>query len=444
MLRRAVAAAVLVLVFALAAGCTASSEEVRPPADQLDFPTGLAVSPDESVLFVVGANSELRYDSGTVLAIDLARVDDIADAWVADPAAIPEDCDPDPTFSETLSCEESLFLIEAAGVRIGNFATRVGLQDLGGGALRLVVPVRGDPSITTIDWDPGASVLRCGEGDGFPLCDDEHRLSRFAADDDEQIEDEPYDVFVDSFGEWAMTTHLSSGTVTLADLPAGGSPALADVLGGLFAADATGRRGSVGIAGRTPGQPDDIVYVGSLSESRIQTFTVARPGTGSPLLVPGAYFFLDSVGELGGASSDTRAIAFGQGGDVGYFMNREPPSVTVVDTSIGPTGTPRNVIAGATDICREASALAVADVGDGERAFVSCFQSGQLYVVDPRAGVEVEAITQIGRGPFGVAAAPGRARLYVANFFENTIAVVELAPGETQYRVVLRIGIPTT
>jgi hypothetical protein len=438
MLRRATALVTITL-----AGCTASSEEVRPPSDQLSFPTGLAISPDESTLFVVGANSELRYDSGTIFAIDLADVDDIANAWIADDT-IPEDCDPDVTFAETLSCTR--FVDGAPAVRIGNFATRIAIQDKGGGDLRLIVPVRGDPSLTYVEWSGADRALTCGDESGFALCDDDHRLSRFLDDDDlPQIDEEPYDVFVDSLGEWAAVTHLSGGTVTLADLPAGGTPMLTDVVDGLFGADPEGRRGSVGIAGRTPGQPDDILYVGSLSESRIQTFTIARPGGGTPVLVPGGYFFLDSVGPGGGFSSDTRAIGFGAGGDVGYFMNREPPSVTVVDTAIDETGTPRNAVIGTTDICREGSGMTIADVGDGERVFVTCFQDGELYVVDPRAGVDVEAITQIGRGPFGVVAAPGRNRLYVTNFFENTVAVVDLTPGApTRYRVVLRFGLPAS
>ncbi|HMG56402.1 MAG TPA: hypothetical protein VK601_23040, partial [Kofleriaceae bacterium] len=57
-----------------AAGCTASSEDVRPPPDQLSFPTGLAVSPDGNALFVSNANSELRYDSGSIGVVDLTIV----------------------------------------------------------------------------------------------------------------------------------------------------------------------------------------------------------------------------------------------------------------------------------------------------------------------------------------------------------------------------------
>ena len=51
---------------ALISACTASSEEVGPPKDELYFPTGMALSPDNSVAFVVNANSELRYNSGSI------------------------------------------------------------------------------------------------------------------------------------------------------------------------------------------------------------------------------------------------------------------------------------------------------------------------------------------------------------------------------------------
>ena len=432
------------LGLALAAACTASSEEVRPPGDQFFFPTGVAVTPDESTLFVLSANSELRYDSGTISVIDLGHVDDIVDAWLTG-GTVPSGCDVDTSFSETIECDEASFLSTDAAVRIGNFATNIAMQDKGGGDLRLVIPVRGDPSVTWVDWDGASKSLSCGGGEGFELCSDANRLTKFESvqDEDVQISEEPYGAFVDSAGQWAVITHLTSGTATLVDLA--GTPALSDNLTGLFAADRFGRRGSIGVAGRTPGQPDDLVYVTSSSENRVQTFAIARTGEDDrPRLLPSEYFFLDRVGANGGGSSDTRAVAFSADGSRGYFMNRLPPSLAVVDTSLAPDGFPTNQVIGATDICREGSSLAVSDVGEGERAFISCFQSGQLYVVDPSADVHVEAIAPVGRGPFSVAVAPGRKRLYVSNFYENTVAVVDLTPGSvTQYRTVLRIGLPS-
>ncbi len=439
-------AAAFVVGLGLAQGaCTASSEDVRPPDNALFFPTGVVISPDESVLFVLSANSELRYDSGTVSVVDLARVDAVLDGWLGG-AGVPAGCDRDPSYAETIACDEAPFLIAGAGARTGNFASTLALQDRGGGDLRLVIPVRGDPSVTWIDWSASAQRLSCSDASGFALCDDDHRLTRMRGDAAlPEIPTEPFGVYVDSQNQFATITHLTSGTVTLVDMPLDGTPVLADAVTGLFAPDpSTGARGAMAVAGRTPGAEGNRVYVTSRSEGRVQTFVVARPSgaAGLPTLVPSEYFFLTAIGQ-NETGNDARAIGFGAGGDRAYIVNREPPSVAVVDTALTATGVPRNRIIGGTDICREASALAVGDLGAGERIFVSCFQDGEVYVVDPAGAVDVEAVTTVGRGPFGVALSPTRQRLYVTNFFENTIAVVDVTPGAvTQYRVVMRIGTP--
>jgi YVTN family beta-propeller protein len=81
------------------------------------------------------------------------------------------------------------------------------------------------------------------------------------------------------------------------------------------------------------------------------------------------------------------------------------------------------------------------DSGDGDRAYVTCFQDGQLYVVDPRGLSTVEDIITVGRGPFSVVASPSRKKVYVTNFLEDTIAVIDTSPTSPFYnRVVLRIG----
>jgi DNA-binding beta-propeller fold protein YncE len=425
----------------LVTGCTASAAEVRPPADELFFPTGLAVSPDERHLFVVNANSQLTYDSGTVLAIDLGEVDEAVDRWLVD-GEIRDGCERDPSFPDIIECDEAEFIEAGAGVRIGNFAANVAIQQRAGADLRLVVPVRGDPSVTWINWDDESGTLDCGDSGGFPLCDEDHRLTRFRGDDSlPQIDDEPYGVYVDSESQYAAVTHLVAGAVTLVDL-AGSSPELTDQAENLFFANSFGAVGSVGVAGRRPGGPGDLLYVTSRSENRVQTFGVVRAG-GVPRLTLSSFFLLDSLGALAQASTDARGIAFSADGDRAYVLNRLPPTVALIDTRLDAQGFPVNDIDGGADICREAVGIVVADVGDGERAYVSCFQDGELYVVDRRGGMHVEEVTTIGRGPFGIAAAPGRARLYIANFFDDSISVVDLTPGvPNRYRVALRIGVP--
>jgi DNA-binding beta-propeller fold protein YncE len=440
----------------LGAACTADSEEVRPRERELTFPTGIAVDPNDRVAFIASANSELRFDSGTITVLELETVQTTINQWIMG-GAVPSDvcgedgepcCEKDPDRRETLTCDESLFIRLGASVRIGNFATDISIQKLDEPNLRVFVPTRGDPSVAWADWDD--TRLSCGPGTEFPLCDDEHRLS-FAQNDAglQGLGEEPFGVFADSAGEFAMVTHMTnvanSPQVTLIDSPKNGPAVITDMLSGVFAADpTTGIRGATGIAGRAPNQPNDIVYVGSRSEDRIQTFSVGRPINGAPpFLLPSGWFFLDAVGGNTGGSSDTRGMQFSADGSRLYLVNRRPPSLQILDTSIGPTGLPLNRAIGATDICRQASTVSISGTGDAERAYVTCFQDGQIYVVDPRQGVVVEDIVLVGRGPYGVATAPSRNLLFVTNFLEDTVAVVDIAPDSaTRNRVVLRIGKP--
>ena len=424
------------------AGCTASAEEVRPPADQLFFPTGAAVSPDDQFLFVANGNSELRYDSGSISVIDLNRVDAYVNDWIT-AGVFPDGCQPDPDRRETLQCPESFLMITEAGARVGNFATDISVQDTGGGTARLFVPTRGDPSVAWVDWDGGK--LSCNNAaQGFALCDEAHRLSYVGNNPDVGLmPDEPFDSFADSAGQFAVITHLTSGAVTLIDSPIGADAVIADVLDGLFLPDElTGLRGTTGIAGRAPTLNNDIIYVGSRAEDRIQMLTVGRPVSGQrPSLIPGNYFFLNLVGGTSGGSTDSRSISFSPTGDRMYLINRRPPSLQIYDTSLGATGFPKNVGIGATDICRQASTLSVMDTGDGERAYVTCFQDGQLYIVDPRGIAFVEDIVLVGRGPYSVVASPARKKIFVTNFLEDTVAVIDVSPTSAFYnRVVLRIG----
>lgn len=436
---------VLALLLAAPAACTASATAVEPPADQIFFPTGMGIAPDDSVLFVANANSELQYDSGSISVLDLAVIDQVIAGWTGPTTDIPDGCNQDTDFRETLICDETQFMRPDAGVRVGNFATDIAVQDTGSGTFRLIVPTRGDPSITWIDYD--GTKLSCDQtGDNFGLCDDAHRLSYVHNDPNlAQIPEEPFAAFVDSAGEYAMVTHLDTSSVTLVQSPKGGQAQVADVLTGFFNPDPnTGLVGATGIAGRSPSATGDIIYVGSSSEDRIQTFTVGNPvDDAPPFLLPGNWFFLDAVGVDAGGSTDTRGMAFSPTGNLLYLLNRNPASLQIIDTSLDETGFPRNTGVGATAVCRSSSTIAVLDPGDGERAYLTCFQDGSIWIADASDEGTVEDILTVGRGPYAIVAAPTRHEVFVTNFLEDTIAVIDVAPGSpTRNRVVLRIGIP--
>ena len=435
---------VFLLVCAPLVACTASSNEVHPHETDdkaIFYPTGLGIAPDDSVLFLANANSELRYDSGSVIVLDLSVADQVAGAWTSGHTA-PDGCFPDADHRETLICSEERFVIGGAGARIGNFATDIAVQDFkAGGPLRLIVPTRGDPSVAWIDWD--GSKLSCSNTPGFSLCDESHRLAYVHNDPNVGLlPDEPFDAFAGK--DFAVVTHLTTGAITLIDSPQGQDATIADVQFGLFAADPlTGLRGSTGVAGRGD---TGLVYVGSRSEDRIQTISVGRPinsDVAPPYIIPESYFFLDLVGGNSGGATDTRGMTFSSNGDRMYLLNRRPPSLQVFDTSLDPGGAPRNKGIAATDICRDASTLAVLDSGDGDRVYETCLSDGEVYVIDPRGNATVEDIISVGRGPYSVVAAPTRKKIYVTNFLEDTVAVVDVDPtSPTHDRVVLRIGEP--
>ncbi len=422
----------------LSAGCPATSEEVRPPSDQFYFPTGMAISPDQELLFVANANSDLRYDGGTVIPVSLDRLDAVVNEWLST-GSLPSgrDCEVDLMVPYTLVCNEREAVLTDRGVRIGNFVTDLQIQALEDGErLRIFTAVCGDPSLTWADWN--GEDMECGGDADFPECNDEHRLTQLRNDDDlSGIPDEPYALHVDSVNGYVLVTHLTSGSVTLAAAPPGGEPPiLSDALGNLFAPDpVTGIRGAVGAAGRLPGTSGDRIYITSRSESRVQILTVLR-SAGWPVLVSAEYFFLNRVLP----STNGRDIAFSADGNSAYIINRSPPMLHIIDTSLNDQGVPKNDLRAGVEICPEASNLAIGDAGRGERVYVACFRNGQVWVVDPVGGV-VDAIIDVGRGPYSLVASSDRKRLYVTNHLEDTIGVIDLTPeSTTENRVVLRLG----
>lgn len=423
------------------AACTASSDEVRPPTDQLFFPTGVALTPDESSLAVANANSELRYDSGTLSLLDLALVDTVTNDWLTN-QIVPDGCKRDPLSPATLECDEARFIRTEGGVRLGNFATSIATQAFANGAYRFIVPVRGDPSVTWVDGN-GPALTCSADGVPFALCDDAHRLTTIQDNDTNGVLiEEPFGVYADSMAGYAVVAHLTTGALTLLDSQGGAPTQIADVVTGLFGADSSGLRGATAVAGRTPGNPNGLIYAVARSEDRVQMLTVGRQaGSPAPFLLPTGYFFLDAVGGTSGGSSDSRGLAFSNNGDRMYVLNRRPPTVQVYDTSLDETGVPKNRGLAATDVCRNASGLTVANVGDGDRAYVSCFADGTINVIDPRGGAMLTRVITVGRGPYALAISPVHRKLYVSNFLEDTIGVIDLAPGSASAdRVVLRIG----
>jgi DNA-binding beta-propeller fold protein YncE len=342
-------------------------------------------------------------------------------------------------------------------VQIGNFGTSIVAQRLKQGSspsstIRLFTTVRGDPSVTWMDFDESSGTMRCGESGSFPRCAEDHRVARVRNDATlPSLTPEPFNMFLDPVGENLFVTHFTTGFVSLFSVPGqvDSTPLLQDILTSLWAPSrTTGLIGSSGVAAR-PGDPLGLVYVTSRYEARIALIAVAE---GPPVqvgtqtiatrsLVRSTTFFLDGI-EQSGLPGDSRNLAFSPDDSRAYVVNRSPPSLQLFDTTLGPTGAPANRLLGLVELCEQPANLAIGTIEGARVAAVPCFVNGQVWIIDVD-NLRLLATEESGRGPNGIAISTARKKLYVGNYAEDTITVIDLDPASiTRNRAILRLGSP--
>jgi|JI6StandDraft_1071083.scaffolds.fasta_scaffold00416_11 hypothetical protein len=266
-------------LFAGLVGCQDRNRGRSPVDKGLFFPAGLALDPrvpedaPARWAFALNANSDLFYNAGTVIPVDLER---FFAAWMRDPdrcfAGDAESCKPGQppglappktppadaaddwsrwpvvgdvaaTLTEkqpcrrnalkpqVIECEDSYFLAEEAAVHVGNFGT-----SLRGWArdpddrerdARLLLAVRGDPSITMVrieEGDDGLPRLECGQGPDSGLYDELRcagtGLLKYKRNDVDgvRIASEPSNILATPGDPMVLVTHATGPTVTLIDL----------------------------------------------------------------------------------------------------------------------------------------------------------------------------------------------------------------------------------
>ena len=247
------------------AACGDLNLGVLPPNNQLFFPSSVLVDtrapPGEAPkwLFVVNGNSDLNFNAGTVLAVNLDR---FWDAWF-DPTAEMVDpycsspqrcvqptgadvddqfpCRRNALFPQVVECHEAPFVDRS--VHIGSNATTLAAstEDRGGEpGLRLWIPVRGDPSVTFIDvegqWNE-VPTFSCGQDPNAVddnRCAGQHRLTHLRNDSQSfRLPREPFNIFIspDPDVRLAYVAHTAGGFLSLIDmdgLPGETRPAIVD------------------------------------------------------------------------------------------------------------------------------------------------------------------------------------------------------------------------
>jgi YVTN family beta-propeller protein len=411
----------------------------------------------------------------------------------------PDFCCIDPLDPYVINCDERRYIESGATVRIGSFAAGMLRQDppckvnpdsgcalcegtVDTGTSRLLIAVRGDTSLTYVDVTPegtkpdgsfqplvfdcvGNSTDHMNGDDGhapFAACDNDHRVIEtesalaLATDDAEppvvRFPDEPYALALDQDSGLLYVGHLSgittrpgSGGVSLFDVAAVNDslppPRLIATFANIFSPNANGQMGVTSLRW----EPGRAVFATSRFVPLVTGLAATTP-LGCPRrsdTEPVREIALYGNGETFGTTltgSETRGIQFVRstvGADTvehAFVLQRVPPAV--VDFY---QGVPNQVL----EVCQSPTFLQKNNAGD--RLFVTCFDSGEVYVIDPFTP-QVERIFTVGRGPAGLVFPEHDSTVaYVVGFSDNNISVVDIEPGSpTQYHVVQRIGFPNS
>jgi len=174
-------------------------------------------------------------------------------------------------------------------------------------------------------------------------------------------------------------------------------------------------------------------------------WTPTPPGRDLTLLP--AESFYSSVFLPHGA--DIRGILFSDSPPRAYVLHRNdadtltnPAALVVLDRRVQADGLPANTPMDVLEVCGGPTAMQW-DPSGRNRIFITCYDDGQIYVVDPTALV-VTAIIDAGAGPTSLVFSPLDPTVaYVASFANSHLSVIDLAPGSpTENHVVMRIGLP--
>jgi hypothetical protein len=379
-----------------------------------------------------------------------------------------------------LNCDEQKYILRERSVRIGNFGGRPVEQKIGEPLTRwrMFLPVRGDVAIGMIEiaaetsddvqllctgprskpTSPQARFANCAPNWRITRTDDPLNTPNavdLPSDQVSQLPDEPYALAVDDKPELLYVGHLRGGIVSMINLGDGQDelrPELLQVYQGLLPPDANG---SQGVTSLTVRNSCGTVYVASRYSPVVGAFVVygqdacssaANDATGTPgITIVGT----GQVLSTGLPGAETRGIEFVGAGktaepDRAFILQRSPPALVAVDIA---TQRPFATL----EVCQSPTNLVQQKDGDGRAValFVTCFDAGEVYVIDPWTP-RVRSVIPIGRGPVatilpptGVAPADST-RAYVVGFNANNVAVIDLDPlSPTQYRVVQRIGFPS-
>ncbi len=433
-----------VLVFFIVfSGCFPDTGGIDPPGDKLIFPVGLATTHDNSFLLAVNSNFDLEYNSGTLVAMEVNLLDQYMDLASADPAMLAYDCS-DTTVSEVSPDDNYCFIHEehlireAETVRVGAFASDLVITPSGD---QVIIPVRGERAITLVDVDEtGPDILSCSQGADLK-CDELHKVT---ADNDLTLPIEPYKVatleYVEDNPAGAATritmgfaTHLAGGEVSLFSIST--APFLGD--GGVGESSLTSELLGVidgvveGASGLAVNSENNHIYVAGRHDPEphvavLKVMTDSQNGT----LTTNPWFnqtnSINLTDEMYGGTN-ARGIAVTSDGHRAFMVTRTPDVMVELDLD-------NYAMTDMVTVCNEPSVLELYEDDNGTidpfddrvYAFVLCFFTGQVYIID--TSVMLTEVRVTGSGPQAISFDYKRKLAYIANFRESTVTAIQAVP----------------
>jgi hypothetical protein len=440
------------LLAVLAAGC--GSDGAPPPPARLYFPIALNLSDDFDMdgagdfLVVANSNFDLRYNSGSLQAYDLSQVNDALDERCGDVDPIDEDCGIIPIEDNRDDLGANITPIPnlvASEVLVGSFADGLAYAPSGTGA-RVYLPIRSEGDLSYVDLS-SEGVLSCGASQDSTAiapgirhqCVDTFRGAEAGASNEDGLLVPP-DPVAAAVGTRASRIPGAEGNYIVMAHRGGRMS--------LFWETATGARPQ--IVDTIEGLPNELVEIaedpvdGSLWVATAFDPVVPRVGIALGQTAGDSFLFRASdlavTGiDTGDASlGDTRQVRFDPRPDVrrAYVLARRPRAVLSVDVdgSVGALDVRAQIPVGAGPSRMEVTHF---DDLDGDQdpstgpsftlAFVTCFDSRDLYVIDLDAERLVGIVRSLG-GPFELAVDEARKRVYVGDFRSSVLRVLDLEP----------------
>ena len=425
----------LLLIGALFLGCAGDNAQ-SPPQALIHFPVAASLSQGSPASFLLVANSnfDLRYTSGTLQSYDLDVLNQTIDTECTDAGVDPAKCAVVPSELDVTTVEEGgaelkptdgLLLGE---VRIGSYADGLALSTDG---QRAYLPIRSNADLAFVDLDAAGKPSCGGSADEVHTCTDEFRgVDRsFANQIDLRFPSDPVAIHVGSLtdfgrasgsGDYIVMAHRDGSASLMLDKPGTPRiPELVDSLDGL----------STELVTVTVNPQTGIAWIPSAN-----TLNVSRVGVaiGSESNADSFLFDAGPLSLLGiDRGSDKREVIFDPRPNVSqaYVASRSPEALLIYDTS---DIEGELLLRGEVPVGRGASRLALAEldvVGGTSRlfAFVSCFNSRDVHIIDVDLGLPLTVISGVS-GAFELVVDVGRQRLYVVDFRTSVIRIIDLDP----------------